>query len=114
MRKDSVVRARIDANLKAQASKVLAACGIELSDAIRLYLQQVVLHEGIPFAIDSQSKVHFVPRGEWWDMKRAAQARDNAPGHSDRADLSGEKRLLIRPELLRGAKVKWSSAKLSD
>jgi DNA-damage-inducible protein J len=110
MAKDSVVRARIDSGLKAQASKVLAACGLELSDAIRIYLQQIVLQDGIPFNIDAQSRVQYVPAAQLWAMKQAAQARD----HGSDADLSGGERLLIRPHELRGAKVKWSSAKMSD
>jgi addiction module RelB/DinJ family antitoxin len=112
MKKDGVVRARIDAGLKAQASKVLAACGLELSDAIRLYLQQVVLQGGIPFPVDSQSKVHYIPAEQLWNMKHAAQARDHAI--AAREDLSGGEMLLIRPDQIRGAKIKWSSAKLSD
>ncbi|HEY2634494.1 MAG TPA: type II toxin-antitoxin system RelB/DinJ family antitoxin [Steroidobacteraceae bacterium] len=112
MKKDSVVRARIDARLKAQASKVLAACGLELSDSIRLYLQQVVLQGGIPFPVDSHSKVHYVQAEQLWEMKRAAQVRDHEI--AARQDLSGGEMLLIRPDQLRGAKIKWSAAKLSD
>ena len=104
MKKDSVVRARIDAGLKSRASKVLAACGLELSDAIRLYLQQVVLQNGIPFPNDGGSRVHYVPPEQMWNMKRAAQARDHAI--AAREDLSGGARLLIRPDQLRGAKIK--------
>ncbi len=112
MKKVDVVRARIDPVLKAQAAKVLASCGLELSDAIRLYFQQIVLRQGIPFPIDAQERVHYVPAEELWQIKGKAQARDHAP--RARTNLSGEKRLLIRPDLLRGADVKWSSAKMSD
>ncbi|MBK6349923.1 MAG: type II toxin-antitoxin system RelB/DinJ family antitoxin [Proteobacteria bacterium] len=45
--KNAVVRARIDSELKANAVRVLAACGLEPSDAIRMFLQQVVAHQGI-------------------------------------------------------------------
>jgi DNA-damage-inducible protein J len=51
--KNAVIRARIDSELKAEASRVLAACGLEPSDAIRMFLQQVVAHQGIPFDIRS-------------------------------------------------------------
>lgn len=112
MKKDAVVRARLDAGLKSRASKVLAACGLELSDAIRLYLQQVVLQNGIPFPIDGEGKVQYVPAEQLWEMKHAAQARDHVI--AAREDLSGGQMLLIRPDQLRGAKVKWPSAKLSD
>ncbi|MFZ2507766.1 MAG: type II toxin-antitoxin system RelB/DinJ family antitoxin [Steroidobacteraceae bacterium] len=43
--------ARIDSELKANARRVLAACGLEQSDAIRLFLQQVVAHQGIWLAM---------------------------------------------------------------
>jgi addiction module RelB/DinJ family antitoxin len=112
MKKSAVVRARIDAELKAQASKVLASCGLELSDAIRLYLQQVVLQEGIPFSIGAKGRVDHVPAEQLWQMKHAAQARDHASAVS--SDLSKGERLLIRPDQLREAKVRWSSAKMSD
>jgi hypothetical protein len=43
-------------------------------------------------------------------MKEAAQARDHAPAHAVRADLSGENRLLVRSNLMRGAHVRsWPS-----
>ncbi|TLZ33537.1 MAG: hypothetical protein E6K25_01935 [Gammaproteobacteria bacterium] len=40
--KEAVVRARIDVELKVQAAAVLKANDLELSDAIRLFLRQVV------------------------------------------------------------------------
>jgi DNA-damage-inducible protein J len=64
-RKDTVVRARIDADLKAQAALVLSGCGLELSDAIRLFLQQVVLQEAIPFPIEAMRRVELVRTGSW-------------------------------------------------
>jgi DNA-damage-inducible protein J len=49
--KNEVIRARIDSELKANAARVLAACGLEPSDAIRLFLQQVVAHQGLTFEV---------------------------------------------------------------
>jgi DNA-damage-inducible protein J len=109
--KNSVIRARIDAGLKAQAVKVLASCGLEPSDAIRLFLQQVVMSNGIPFPIRGESQVHMVPAEQLWAMKRASQARDRAIAANQ--DLSGGDMLLIRPDRARSAKVKWPSVKLS-
>jgi len=109
-RKDSVVRARIDADLKAEAARVLSGCGLELSDAIRLFLQQVVLQEAIPFPIEAMRRVERLPAAALWAMKEAAQARDQAAAHVVRSDLSGENRLLLRPNLIRGAHVRgWPS-----
>jgi len=45
------VRSRIELDLKHRASEVLAACGLNLSDAIRLFLHQVVAQKRLPFDV---------------------------------------------------------------
>jgi DNA-damage-inducible protein J len=49
--KTTDVRSRIEPDLKDRASEVLAACGLNLSDAIRLFLRQVVVQQGLPFEV---------------------------------------------------------------
>ncbi len=49
MTEKTVVRARIDAATKAEASAVLASKGLSLSDAIRLMLKRVVAEKALPF-----------------------------------------------------------------
>lgn len=49
--KTTDVRCRIEADLKARATDVLAACGLSVSDAMRLFLRQVVATKGLPFEI---------------------------------------------------------------
>jgi DNA-damage-inducible protein J len=49
--KDSLVRARIDEDLKDRATAVLKENGLEMSDAIRLFLTQVVRKGGLPFSV---------------------------------------------------------------
>ena len=46
---DAVVRARIDAKVKARAADALAAMGLSLSDAIRLLLVRVADERCLPF-----------------------------------------------------------------
>jgi DNA-damage-inducible protein J len=106
--KDAVVRARIDADLKANAARVLAACGLELSDAIRLYLQQVVAHQGIPFEIRSAEREPSM--AELQVLKRQSQKRDHRIANS--VDVSKGEMLLLKPERVRGAKVRWPKASL--
>lgn len=106
--KNAVVRARIDSELKANAARVLAACGLEPSDAIRLFLQQVVAHQGIPFAILSVGREPSM--NELRVLKHQSQARDHRIAHS--VDVSKGQMLLVRPERLRGAKVRWPEASL--
>ena len=47
----SEIRSRVEPDLKQQAQDVLDKCGLNLSDAIRLFLRQVVVNKGLPFEI---------------------------------------------------------------
>lgn len=42
---------RIDEVTKKQAVELLEGLGLNLSDAVNMFLKQVVLHDGIPFEI---------------------------------------------------------------
>lgn len=46
---NSVVRARIDARIKEEASVVLAAMGLTVSDAFRIMLTRVAQEKALPF-----------------------------------------------------------------
>jgi len=105
---DAVVRARIDSALKAKAVRELAVCGLEPSEAIRLFLQQVVAHQGIPFEIRSAEREPSM--AELQVMKRQSQERDRRIAKS--VDVSKGGMLLLRPERLRGEKVRWPKASL--
>ncbi|KFX29484.1 type II toxin-antitoxin system RelB/DinJ family antitoxin [Ralstonia solanacearum] len=49
--KTTDVRARIEPDLKEHAQRVLAENGLTISDAVRLFLRQVVLVHGLPFEV---------------------------------------------------------------
>jgi DNA-damage-inducible protein J len=51
MASETVVRARIDAQVKERAAKVLADMGLSVSDAIRLFLVRVAAEKALPFEI---------------------------------------------------------------
>jgi DNA-damage-inducible protein J len=51
MPSDTVVRARIDGQVKEKAAKVLADMGLSVSDAIRLLLVRVAAEKALPFEI---------------------------------------------------------------
>ena len=51
MASDTVVRARIDGQVKEKAAKVLAEMGLSVSDAIRLLLIRVAAEQALPFEI---------------------------------------------------------------
>ena len=51
MASDTVVRARIDAATKDQATEALAAMGLSVSDAIRLLLVRIAADKEFPFPV---------------------------------------------------------------
>jgi DNA-damage-inducible protein J len=64
-----IVRARIDANLKKEASAVLAEMGLSVSDAIRMLLMRVAAEKSLPFEVrvpnsDTQAAILAARRGE--------------------------------------------------
>jgi DNA-damage-inducible protein J len=106
--KDEVIRARIGSELKANAARVLAACGLEPSDAIRLFLQQVVAHQGLPFEVRAAEPEPSMAQLRM--LKRKSQQRDHRIANS--GDVSKGEMLLLRPERLRSAKIRWPKASL--
>lgn len=51
MAKTSTIYARVEPEVKAQAEAVLDQLGIPMSNAIDMFLRQVVLKRGIPFEL---------------------------------------------------------------
>jgi DNA-damage-inducible protein J len=51
MGKTGYITARIEPKLKARAARVLATVGVSTTDAITMFLRQVVLRNGIPFEV---------------------------------------------------------------
>ncbi len=49
MTTNAIVRARIDENIKEEASAVLASMGLTISDAFRLLLTRIAKEKALPF-----------------------------------------------------------------
>ena len=47
----SMVHVRVDEHLKTQATETLAAMGLSVSDAVRVFLTRVVAEQQLPFAL---------------------------------------------------------------
>jgi DNA-damage-inducible protein J len=54
--KTGMIHARIDENLKYDAELVFKALGINTADAIRMFLRQVTLNQGLPFEVKIPNK----------------------------------------------------------
>ncbi len=54
--KSEVVHARVQSDIKIDCEKILNVIGLSLSQAIDLFLRQVVLKKGLPFKLDKEEK----------------------------------------------------------
>lgn len=70
----TMVHVRVDEHMKAQATETLAAMGLSVSDAVRVFLMRVVADKQLPFALK-------VPNTE----TRAAMAEADAIAHARHA-----------------------------
>jgi DNA-damage-inducible protein J len=69
MSEGTVVRARIDENIKNEAAVVLAAMGLTISDAFRLLMVRIAKEKALPFA-------PLVPNAETIKAIKAARRGD--------------------------------------
>lgn len=79
--KHSFVHSRIKEDIKEQASLILDKLGLNVSDAIRLFLNQVVIHRGMPFLIcipndDTITAMKAVDKGEGLEKVTLAQLQE--------------------------------------
>ena len=63
---NSVVRARIDQNIKNEAETVLASIGLTISDAFRMMMIRIVKEKALPFE-------PLIPNDETLEAMRAAR-----------------------------------------
>jgi DNA-damage-inducible protein J len=49
--KTDFIRARVEPELKRETEAVLSELGISMSDAVTVFCRQVVLQQGLPFAV---------------------------------------------------------------
>jgi len=78
---DSIVRARIDATTKQEATVVLAGMGLTVSDAVRLMLVKIAKEKTLPFDVR--------PNAETIAAMEEAR-RDTSPGFISVADLMAD------------------------
>lgn len=49
------IQVRVDEALKAEAEQLFADIGLDMPTAIRLFLKQSVIHNGIPFPLEREA-----------------------------------------------------------
>lgn len=77
----TMVHVRVDEQIKAQATETLAAMGLSVSDAVRVFLMRVVADKQMPFPLK-------VPNAE--TRAAMAEAEEIARTHNARFDTATE------------------------
>ena len=78
----AMIHVRVDEETKAQAAETLAAMGLSVSDAVRVFLKRVVIEKAMPFEVR-------VPNSE----TRAAMAEADAIVRTRRARFANAQEL---------------------
>lgn len=84
MARTANIFARVEPEIKEQAEKVLEQLGIPMSNAIGLFLRQVVLQRGIPFEMK-------LPQNKPLSVEELSEEQFNAEIEKGLADLNGGK-----------------------
>ena len=78
MAASTMVHVRVDDQVKAQATETLAAMGLTISDAVRLFLMRVVADKQMPFAIKVPNQETRAAMAEADEIVRSSRARFNS------------------------------------
>lgn len=57
---NNILQIRIDNNLKTQATSLFERMGLDLSSAIRLFLNKSVQIDGIPFSLNNEKEYNYL------------------------------------------------------
>ncbi|MFU8786510.1 MAG: type II toxin-antitoxin system RelB/DinJ family antitoxin [Candidatus Izemoplasmataceae bacterium] len=56
MKKDAYINVRVDQKTKSEVDEILIDLGINMSTAIDIYLNQILLNQGLPFEVKKPKK----------------------------------------------------------
>jgi DNA-damage-inducible protein J len=82
---NTTIQIRTKANVKKDAQKILHALGLDLSTAINMYLQQVIIRKGIPFTMLTENGM--TPKREAELLKEAAWAMKHGKRYSSTEEM---------------------------
>lgn len=78
----TTLNVRIEEKIKIQASKTLAKLGLDMSSAVKIFLNQVIKEDGLPF-VPTNNKVALKAR---WDAQ-VADALKNGKSYSSAEEM---------------------------
>ena len=73
----SMVHVRMDERIKAQAAETLAAMGLSISDAVRVFLMRVIAEKQMPFALKAPNAETRTAMAEADEIALTRRARFN-------------------------------------
>lgn len=71
----TMVHVRVDEQIKAQATETLAAMGLSISDAVRVFLMRVVADKQMPFVLRAPNAETLAAMAEADEIARTHRAR---------------------------------------
>jgi len=74
----TMVHVRVDEQVKAQATETLAAMGLSVSDAVRVFLMRVIAEKQMPFALKVPNAETNAAMAEADEIARTRRARFGA------------------------------------
>lgn len=90
MARTSNIFARVEPEIKAQAEQILERLGIPMSNAVGMFLRQIVLQRGIPFEMKLPTETPLVYDGftkEQFDLEMKKGMEDIQDGRVYSADV---------------------------
>ena len=76
---------RIDSELNDQATKLLEGLGLSMSQAVSMFLRQVVLHHGLPFKVEYPQ--YFKELMEAIEEAKQLEANPNTKRYTDMDEM---------------------------
>jgi DNA-damage-inducible protein J len=74
----AMVHVRVDENIKAQAAETLAAMGLSVSDAVRVFLTRIAAEKELPFTLRVPNAETLAAMNEADEIAKTRRARFNS------------------------------------
>lgn len=71
----TMIHVRVDEQVKVQATETLAAMGLTVSDAVRVFLTRVIADQEMPFAVKAPNAASRVAIAEAAEIVKSRRAR---------------------------------------
>ena len=81
--KTAVIATRIEPEVKQEAEAILAQLGLTMSQAMTLYIKQLILRRGLPFSVN-------IPNQETMEAIQESLEPETLPGFDNLDDLFEE------------------------